>query len=86
MVGDRYVYPGTNVLRNRFEVRDAGELARREAATTVRIAELAERPIPGAYDLEHLQAVHRHISGDVYDWAGGDPHGGDREGRSVRAA
>jgi cell filamentation protein len=69
---DPYVYPGTSVLRNRFGEPDAGELARREAAaTTVRIAELTERPIPGDYDLSHLQAFQRHIFGDVYEWAGG---------------
>jgi hypothetical protein len=32
--------------------------------------QLAERPVPGSYDLGHLQAFHRHIFGDVYDWAG----------------
>jgi hypothetical protein len=27
-------------------------------------------PLPGRYDLAHLQAFHRYILGDVYDWAG----------------
>jgi fido (protein-threonine AMPylation protein) len=68
---DPYVYPGTSTLRNRYGVRDPTELARREtAASIVRLAELAARPIPGAYDLAHLQAFHRRIFGDVYDWAG----------------
>jgi cell filamentation protein len=68
---DPYVYPSTSVLRNRFGEHDGAELARREAAaTTVRLAELAERPIPGPYDLPHLQAFHRQIFGDVYEWAG----------------
>jgi cell filamentation protein len=68
---DPYVYPGTDTLRNRWGVRDAAELARREATiTAARLAELAERPIPGDFDLAHLRALHRHIFGDVYDWAG----------------
>jgi cell filamentation protein len=71
VAGDPYVYPGTSILRNRWGVRDAAELARREATiTAARLAELAERPIPGDFDLAHLQALHRHIFGDVYDWAG----------------
>lgn len=66
-----YVYPGTTVLRNRLDVRDAGELARREArATTLRIAQLQDCGLPGDHDLLHLRAFHRHIFQDVYDWAG----------------
>jgi cell filamentation protein len=26
--------------------------------------------LPGGYDLAHLQAFHREISGDLYPWAG----------------
>lgn len=71
MPADPYVYPGTNVLRNRFGIRDAGELARREAqASTIRTVELSARPLPGRYDLPHLQAFHRHLFGDLYPWAG----------------
>ncbi|MFO0701174.1 MAG: Fic family protein [Nitrospira sp.] len=28
------------------------------------------QPIPGAFDLPHLQAIHRHLFGDLYEWAG----------------
>jgi cell filamentation protein len=60
------------VLRNRLGITDALELARVEAEL-VGAAELVlyrERPISGRYDLAHLQAVHRHLFGEVYDWAG----------------
>jgi len=68
---DPYAYPGTTVLRNHFGIRDAAELAEREAAhTAIRIAELERRFIPGDYDTAHLQAVHRKIFGDLYPWAG----------------
>ncbi len=71
MAEDPYVYPGTSVLRNRLDVRDGEELARREAiATALRLAQLRERPVPGRYDLQHLQAFHRNIFGDIYAWAG----------------
>jgi cell filamentation protein, protein adenylyltransferase len=36
----------------------------------VRITQLRRHPLLGRYDLPHLQAFHRHIFGDVYDWAG----------------
>ena len=71
MLEDPYVYPGTSVLRNRFGVRDAGELARRERdASCAEILALLDSPLPGRYDLAHLQAFHRRIFGGVYEWAG----------------
>ena len=71
MDDDPYVYPGTSVLRNRYELRDPAALARREATiTATRLAELIDCPLLGRYDLSHLKAFHRHIFGDVYPWAG----------------
>lgn len=71
MPDDPYVYPGTNTLRNRYGIRDPGELARLEAdLSTRRLAILEQRRLAGAYDLAHLQAFHREIFGDVYEWAG----------------
>jgi len=71
LVVDPYVYPGTSTLRNRYGLRDADQLALREAViTTARTIELGARPLTGGYDLPHLQAFHRHIFGDVYAWAG----------------
>lgn len=34
------------------------------------MAELQLRPISGRFDLDHLQAIHRHVFQDVYAWAG----------------
>ena len=68
---DRYTYPGTEVLRNRFEISEP--LATHELETRVayqRLTELTARPIPGDYDLAHLQAMYRAIYGDLWDWAG----------------
>jgi cell filamentation protein len=68
---DPYVYPGTDVLRNHFGIRDAAELAQREGGlTAIRIAELERRFILGDYDTAHLQAVHRKIFRGLYPWAG----------------
>lgn len=68
---DPYVYPGTDVLRNRLGIHDAGELAAVErAATAQRLTELDRWPLEGQLDLEHLRAIHALVFGDVYEWAG----------------
>lgn len=36
----------------------------------LRIMELLDKPVRGAFDLRHLQASHAYIFQDVYDWAG----------------
>lgn len=61
----------TGVLHNRLGITSADELAHAEAdLTALRLVELRQAPLPGAYDLAHLQAFHWHIFGDVYAWAG----------------
>ncbi|MDR1849721.1 MAG: Fic family protein [Zoogloeaceae bacterium] len=70
-MADPYVYPGTYVLKNKFDLRD--EEALREAeyrATARRAAELERKPIKGNFDMKHLQAYHKHLFQDVYQWAG----------------
>jgi cell filamentation protein len=65
---DPYAYPGTSVLRNRLDIRDAGNLA----AFEVEIFTLrAEEPLPhGAFDPAHYCSIHHHLFQDVYEWAG----------------
>lgn len=71
MSWDPYLDLQTGVLRNRLGITDKAELAQAEAELTgYRLIELQLNPLPGRYDLAHLQAFHRHIFGDVYDWAG----------------
>lgn len=70
MIVDPYYYDN-GTLRNRFGVRDRDELAAIEyEITAVRIAEIERSPLDGGFDLTHLQAVHRYLFGDVYEWAG----------------
>lgn len=71
MSDDPYVFPGTDVLRNMRDIRDGAELEQIEASLTyLRSLQLASQPIPGDYDLPHLQAFHRYLFGDLYEWAG----------------
>jgi cell filamentation protein len=68
---DPYVDPGSGVLRNRLGITDPDELAAVEAALTAsRLVDLERQRLPGVYDLAHLQAFHRYVFADVYDWAG----------------
>ena len=68
---DTYVYPGTEVLRNKTDIRDQAALDAFEADTcALRMLELVEQPIQGAFDLKHLCDIHGHLFQDVYDWAG----------------
>jgi cell filamentation protein len=66
-------FPPANgeVPANRFNLANLAELQRRESPLALRrLLELQIRPIAGQFDTAHLQAVHRHIFQDVYDWAG----------------
>ncbi len=65
---DPYEYPQhPGVLINKLNIHDAIRLQAAEAfLTAIRITELDTRPLPGQFDLAHLQAIHRHIFQDIY--------------------
>lgn len=68
---DPYVYPGTHVLINKLGLKSFDELwAAERAITGVTAAQLEVCPISGSFDLAHLQAIHRALFSDIYDWAG----------------
>lgn len=84
---DPYLDLDTGVLRNRLGIAEPAELARAEAElTALRLIELRQQPLPGRYDLAHLQAFHQFIFGDVYDWGRPAPHRLDRQGTPVLPA
>ncbi len=65
---DPYVYPGTSVLRNKLDIRSEQVLDRVERRL---VAQRSREGIPaGDFDLAHLQAIHRHLFQDIYEWAG----------------
>lgn len=68
---DPYTYPGSSVLRNRFDVRERDELAVAESdASWVRRQQIAEGAVSGCFDLAHLRAIHHWLFQDIFDWAG----------------
>jgi len=68
---DSYTYPDSEVLQNKAGLQEQAALDAFEAdATAIRLLQLIEHPIPGQFDLSHLQAIHHHLFQDVYSWAG----------------
>ena len=66
-----YCYPDSDVLKNKMGVRDSERLSQLERRLTMlRLLELIDKPIRGKFDLKHLQAIHKYIFQDVYEWAG----------------
>lgn len=64
---DPYVYPGTETLRNRLDIRDPDMLRVAEyALTSLRRADTPKFSV----DAKGYLATHRHLFQDVYDWAG----------------
>ena len=65
---DPLCYPGTTVLRNLLDIRDAELLEEAELALFLT---RSEEPFPnGDFDVEHYLSLHRHLFQDVYAWAG----------------
>lgn len=68
---DKYVYPGTDVLINKFGIRDHDELRKDEILSTAgNLAYLQLHPIKGQFDFRHLKEIHRFIFQDLFNWAG----------------
>lgn len=68
-----YPPPDEETLRNLFDERDARILHELEYVETMsRQHELlaGDVSIERTYDAEHVQAIHRHLFQDVYEWAG----------------
>ncbi|MBF6341308.1 Fic family protein [Nocardia abscessus] len=75
---DPYLWPAeggapSDVLRNRYGIRDPDQLAAREyRETTLRSIEIEQgrADIPATGDAAEWRAIHRHLFSNVYDWAG----------------
>lgn len=65
---DPYVYPGTQVLKNRLDIREtrALDIVERQLVTN----RIEQGTPKGRFDLNHMRAIHRHLFQDIYDWAG----------------
>jgi len=78
---DPYLLEGTSVLENLLGIRDADALQRAEAdITSIRLftvdaaiqsADAGQQvPKAQAFGMSRLLAIHKHVFGDIYKWAG----------------
>lgn len=69
--GSIYCYRDTNVLKNRFGLRDGEKLKKVEAdLSVIRQNDLLSHPIRGRFTANHLCRIHRYLLGDLYPFAG----------------
>ena len=68
---DPYLYEDVNVLRNLLNIKDADSLERAEAdITSIKLLIVDGAVQSSAFDLLRLLAIHKHIFGNLYEWAG----------------
>jgi cell filamentation protein len=71
VVLDPYVYPGTDVLKNKADYTHPDLWAAFELDMSLsRMTELKATPIEGDFDFEHMKRIHGYLFQDVYEWAG----------------
>jgi cell filamentation protein len=65
------MYPGTTVLKNKFNEKSQDELdILEEEITTLMLVKLMKNPIKGNFDLVHLKKIHNVIFKEIYLFAG----------------
>lgn len=68
---DPYLYEDTPVLKNLLGIKNAAALERAEADITYfRLYHVDGAITDCPFDFARLLAIHKHIFGDIYEWAG----------------
>lgn len=68
---DPYLYPGTTVLINHFNIQDQERLTSKEHRETLKtLQSLHDDPVQGDFDFAHLREIHRRIFEPMYPFAG----------------
>ena len=67
---DPYRYPDASVFINRFDIRNADELARIKRELTYTKLGLLAQQVIGRFDVAHLKRIHFELFGELYSWAG----------------
>lgn len=73
MSGGMKCYPGTDVLINKYNIKDKDLLDKLEIQkVTVKLLSLDTNPtrIKYSYDVKHLKSIHKFLFSDIYEWAG----------------
>lgn len=68
---DPYLYTNTEILINKFNIKNLSKLNSMEADfTSSRLKDIIQYGIEGNFDLKHLLKFHFTIFQDIYNWAG----------------
>lgn len=73
MGGGRNCYPESDVLINKYAIRDKELLEKFEIQKVfAKLLGLDVKPtrISYTYDISHLVSIHKYLFGDIYEWAG----------------
>lgn len=73
MSGGRNCYPGSDVLINKYNIRDKELLEKFEIQKVfVKLLGLDMKParVSYTYDKNHLVNIHKYLFGEIYEWAG----------------
>ena len=73
MSGGKNCYPDSDVLINKYNIRDKELLEKFEIQKVfAKLLGLDVKPtrIAYTYDVEHLVNIHKYLFGDIYEWAG----------------
>lgn len=71
MAGDPYIYPGTDVLRNKLGLRENSLLQGAELELGLHgLQQLKLRPLNLPIGIPRLKVIHKAIFGEIYEWAG----------------
>ena len=72
-----YCYPDTNVLINKFHIKDDAELDKMERRiSSLKALELGNRLCKNTFDFTHFCEIHHYLFCDLYEWAGQPRKGG----------
>ena len=64
-------YPGTSILVNKFDLRSQADLDLVESTlVAAKATQWEEHPLCATFDFAHYKAIHAHLFGELYDWAG----------------
>jgi cell filamentation protein len=68
---DPYLFDDADVMRNLLDIRDSNKLEKAEADITYStLADVDGAVTALPFDLSRLCAIHKHVFGDIFDWAG----------------
>ncbi|ENY8332330.1 TPA: hypothetical protein ACKONR_000399 [Clostridioides difficile] len=68
---DIYLYKNTSVLKNKLDIKDKNQLEDFEIFITyTKFLNVDEVMQSREFNFDYIKDVHKHIFGDIYDWAG----------------